>query len=75
MEQTKKFAEGIFVTKKKNKTGDHLEISLKQQDGSYKKYVAFESKKLDKFNNVIYSVFDKIVTESKTTDQGTDLPF
>jgi hypothetical protein len=65
MEQ-QKFAEGIFLTKTEK---GYFNLSIKQSDGTYKKYVAFESKKDDKFGGRIYSVFDK------REDKKTDLPF
>jgi hypothetical protein len=67
MEQTQqKFAEGIYLSKT---TKGYFSLSIKQSDGTYKKYVAFESKKKDKFDNLIYSVFDK---QEKPKE---DLPF
>jgi hypothetical protein len=69
MEQTQqKFAEGIYLSKT---VKGYFSLSIKQSDGTYKKYVAFESKKKDKFDNLIYSVFDKN-TEQKPKE---DLPF
>jgi hypothetical protein len=69
MEQTQqKFAEGIYLSKT---VKGYFSLSIKQPDGTYKKYVAFESKKKDKFDNLIYSVFDKH-TEQKPKE---DLPF
>jgi hypothetical protein len=71
MEQTQqKFAEGIYLSKT---VKGYFSLSIKQSDGTYKKYVAFESKKKDKFDNLIYSVFDKQDrTEQKPKE---DLPF
>jgi|LakMenE01Jun11ns_1017448.scaffolds.fasta_scaffold9372595_2 hypothetical protein len=67
MEQTQqKFAEGIYLSKT---VKGYFSLSIKQPDGTYKKYVAFESKKKDKFDNLIYSVFDK---QEKPKE---DLPF
>jgi hypothetical protein len=64
------FAKGIFLTKTSK---GYFSLSIKQDDGSYKKYVAFESKKDDKFGGRIYSVFDKQDrTEQKPKE---DLPF
>jgi hypothetical protein len=69
MEQTQqKFAEGIYLSKT---VKGYFSLSIKQPDGTYKKYVAFESKNKDKFDNLIYSVFDKN-TEQKPKE---DLPF
>ena len=69
MEQTQqKFAEGIYLSKT---VKGYFSLSIKQSDGTYKKYVAFESKKKDKFDTLIYSVFDKN-TEQKPKE---DLPF
>jgi hypothetical protein len=65
MEQ-QKFAEGIYLTKTSK---GYFSLSIKQDDGTYKKYVAFESKKDDKFGGRIYSVFDK------REDKTKDLPF
>lgn len=61
MEQNQqKFAEGIFLSKTQK---GYFTLNIKQEDGTYKKYVAFESKKDDKFGNRIYSVFDKQTKE------------
>jgi hypothetical protein len=69
MEQTQqKFAEGIYLSKT---VKGYFSLSIKQSDGTYKKYVAFESKKKDKFDNLIYSVFDK----QDRTQPKDDLPF
>lgn len=67
MEQKQKFAEGIFLSKTPK---GYFSLAIKQPDGTYKKYVAFESKKQDKFNNTIYSVYDK-----RNAEEKTDLPF
>jgi hypothetical protein len=73
MEQKKpNYAQGIFLTKKKSKTGkEFLELSIKEGDG-YKKFVCFESEKKDNYGNQMYSVMVK--EEIKQTPK-TDLPF
>lgn len=60
------FAQGIFLTKTAK---GYFNLSIKQADGTYKKYVAFESKKDDKYGGRIYSVFDK------QEQAKEDLPF
>ena len=68
MEQTQqKFAEGIFLSKTPK---GYFSLAIKQPDGTYKKYVAFEGKKKDKYDNLMYSVFDK-----RTAEPTSDLPF
>lgn len=68
MEQKQKFAEGIFLSKTPK---GYFSLAIKQADGTYKKYVAFEGKKKDKFDNLIYSVYDK----QDRTQPKEDLPF
>jgi hypothetical protein len=70
MEKQQEFAQGIFLTKT---TKGYFSLSIKQEDGSYKKYVAFESKKDDKYGGRIYSVFDK--QERGEQKPKEDLPF
>ena len=51
-----KYATGIFLTKKKSKTGkDYLELSIKNGE-TYDKYICFESEKKDKFGNQMFTV-------------------
>jgi len=57
MEQN--YAKGIFLTKRKAKSGkDYLELSIKNEQG-YDKYLCFESDKKDKFGNEQYSIIIK----------------
>jgi len=57
--EKKEFAKGIFITEKESKTGkNYLEIAI-QQDGAYKKYVAFKGTKEAKYGGIMYSVYDK----------------
>jgi len=70
MEKQQEFAQGIFLTKTSK---GYFNLSIKQEDGSYKKYVAFESKKDDKYGGRIYSVFDK--QERVEQKPKEDLPF
>jgi hypothetical protein len=69
MEQNKpNYAKGIFLTKRKAKSGkEYLELSIKKEQG-YDKYLCFESDKLDKFGNKMYSVMIK-------EEKPNDLPF
>jgi hypothetical protein len=68
MEQKTNYAKGIFLTKRKAKSGkEYLELSIKKEQG-YDKYLCFESDKLDKFGNKMYSVMIK-------EDKPNDLPF
>jgi len=56
------------LTKRKAKSGkEYLELSIKKEQG-YDKYLCFESDKLDKFGNKMYSVMIK-------EDKPNDLPF
>jgi hypothetical protein len=72
MEQNKpNYAKGIFLTKRKAKSGkEYLELSIKNEQG-YDKYLCFESDKLDKFGNQQFSV---MVKEDKP-QKSNDLPF
>lgn len=68
----KNYAKGIFLTKRKSKSGkDYLELAIKTEQG-YDKYLCFESEKLDKFGNLMYSIMTK---EDKPQNKGNDLPF
>lgn len=65
----KNYAKGIFLTKRKAKSGkDYLELAIKTEQG-YDKYLCFESDKKDQFGNLMYSI---MIKEDK---QKTDLPF
>jgi hypothetical protein len=67
-----KYATGIFLTKRKSKNGkDYLELSIKNEQG-YDKYLCFESDKLDKFGNMMYSI---MIKEDKPQNKASDLPF
>ena len=74
--EKKEFAKGIFITEKESKTGkSYLEIAI-QQDGAYKKYVAFKGTKEAKFGGIMYSVYDKTEQETKSVKEPkSDLPF
>jgi hypothetical protein len=66
-----KYATGIFLTKRKSKTGkEYLELSIKKEQG-YDKFLCFESDKKDQFGNQMFSVMIKEPQE-KTND---NLPF
>lgn len=71
--QNQNFAKGIYLTKKKGKNGDYLELAIKDAD-SYKKYVCFLSKKVDKYGNEFYVIYDKI-REDKPNSETENLPF
>ena len=66
--QKPNFAKGIYLTKKKGQKGDYLELAFKDGE-TYKKYVCFLSKKLDKYGNEFYVIYDKI------QEPKEDLPF
>jgi len=70
MEQKKpNYAKGIFLTKRKSKSGkEYLELSIKKEQG-YEKYLCFESDKKDQFGNQMFSVM------IKEPQEKTDLPF
>jgi hypothetical protein len=64
-----KYATGIFLTKRKSKSGkEYLELSIKNEQG-YDKYLCFESDKKDKFGNQQFSVM------IKEEQPKNDLPF
>lgn len=71
--ENKNYAKGIFLTKRKAKSGkEYLELAIKTEQG-YDKYLCFESDKLDKFGNLMYSIMTK---EDKPQNKGNDnLPF
>lgn len=70
--ENKNYAKGIFLTKRKAKSGkEYLELAIKTEQG-YDKYLCFESEKLDKFGNLMYSIMTK---EDKPQNKGNDLPF
>ena len=71
METKSKYATGIFLTKRKSKTGkEYLELSIKKEQG-YDKFLFFESDKKDQYGNQMFSVMIKEPQE-KTND---NLPF
>lgn len=80
--EKREFAKGIFVTEKESKSGkNYLEIAI-QQDGTYKKYIAFKGTKEAKYGGLIYSVYDKTEQPKEAeikpmTDHrlNNDLPF
>jgi hypothetical protein len=74
--EKREFAKGIFITEKESKTGKtYLEIAI-QQDGAYKKYVAFKGTKEAKYGGIMYSVYDKTEQETKAVKEPkNDLPF
>lgn len=70
--ENKNYAKGIFLTKRKAKSGkEYLELAIKTEQG-YDKYLCFESEKLDKFGNLMYSIMTK---EDKPQNKANDLPF
>ena len=73
MEQNKpNYAKGIFLTKRKAKSGkEYLELSIKKEQG-YDKYLCFESDKKDQFGNQMFSI---MVKEDKPQNKASDLPF
>jgi hypothetical protein len=74
MEQKQNYAKGIFLTKKKSKNGKlFLELSIKSGD-KYSKYLCFESDKVDKFGNQMYSILVKEELGAQKKEE-TDLPF
>ena len=72
MEKNKQnYAKGIFLTKRNAKSGkEYLELAIKTEQG-YDKYLCFESEKLDKFGNNMYSI---MIKEDKP-QKANDLPF
>jgi len=75
--EKREFAKGIFITEKESKSGkSYLEIAI-QQDGAYKKYVAFKGTKEAKYGGVMYSVYDKAEQETKSVKEpkNDNLPF
>jgi len=80
--EKREFAKGIFVTEKESKSGKtYLEIAI-QQDGAYKKYIAFKGTKEAKYGGIMYSVYDKTEQSKEAeikpmTDHrlNNDLPF
>jgi hypothetical protein len=65
------YAKGIFLTKRKAKSGkEYLELSIKTEKG-YDKYLCFESEKLDQFGNQMFSI---MIKEDKP-QKANDLPF
>ena len=67
--QKPNYAKGIFLTKRKSKTGkEYLELSIKKEQG-YEKYLCFESDKKDQYGNQMFSVM------IKEPQEKTDLPF
>jgi hypothetical protein len=75
--EKREFAKGIFITEKESKSGkSYLEIAI-QQDGTYKKYVAFKGTKEAKYGGIMYSVYDKTEQETKAVKEpkNDNLPF
>lgn len=73
----KNFAKGIFLTKRKAKSGkEYLELAIKTEQG-YDKFLCFESEKLDKFGNQQYTILVKGEDKPKEhkPQKGSDLPF
>jgi hypothetical protein len=68
----KNYAKGIFLTKRKAKSGkDYLELAIKTEQG-YDKYLCFESDKPDQFGNLMYSI---MIKEDKPKKASDSLPF
>lgn len=71
--ENKNYAKGIFLTKRKSKSGkEYLELAIKTEQG-YDKYLCFESDKKDQYGNQMFSV---MIKEDKPQNKASDnLPF
>lgn len=77
MEQNNKnFAKGIFLSKKKSSTGkDYFELSIKNGE-VYDKYTCFESQRIDKYGNILFTIYNKTTKDDFKSDvKKEDLPF
>jgi|LauGreDrversion4_2_1035121.scaffolds.fasta_scaffold1233029_2 hypothetical protein len=76
--EKKKFAEGIYLIKRKSKAGkEYLELSIRKNPNEaqpvYAKYLCFESDKMDNYGNMKYSIIDKEGLQDNKPKE--DLPF
>lgn len=85
MEKETNYAKGIYLVKFKSKEGkDYLKLSIKKEDGTFDKFVCFESKTKPKYGDLQYSIIvdepkeqisNKQEKEELTPESDDDLPF
>lgn len=51
------FAKGFYMHEKQTEKGIVLKLSIKQEDGTYKKYNCWRTNKVDKYNNPQWNVY------------------